>query len=155
MDPEKVFAGEELFPGAQPWDSVYDTLWVTHSVFWLVAGTGPGADIVSAVPEGDSVKGSGEAVGIPTPTSAARVTAVLSVWDSPAPDGRGTSLGAARITVPARELVLVNVEGREPGPVLVLPEEGEHEVRVWWLATSGAEELDRYDIRLWRRPTDA
>ncbi|WP_030557039.1 hypothetical protein [Streptomyces exfoliatus] len=153
MDPEKAFAGEELFPDAQPWDTVYDAMWVSHGEFWLSAGDGPGTDIVTAIPEGDSVKGNGEAIGIPTLGSSTGIAAVLSVWESPAPDAQGTLLGMSRITSPTRELSLVNVEGREPGPVLVLPDEGEHEVRVWRCAAKGADDPERYDIRVWLYPT--
>ncbi|WP_225805583.1 hypothetical protein [Streptomyces sp. NK15101] len=149
MDPERVFAGEDLFPGAQPWDRVYAAMWVSHSEFWLVAGDGPCADPVTAIPEGDCVKGNGEAIGIPTLGSATRIQAVLSVWESPSPDGQGTLLGTSRITSPTRELTLINVEGREPGPVLVLPNEGEHEVRVWRCAARSAADPERYDIRVW------
>jgi hypothetical protein len=153
VDPEKAFAGEDLFPETQPWDMVYDAMWVSHGEFWLTAGEGPGADIVSALPEGDSVKGNGEAIGIPTAASHVRIVAALSVWETPAPDRQGTLLGTSRITSPTRELGLVNVEGREPGPVLVLPDEGEHEVKVWRLAPENAGDRERYDIRVWLRPT--
>lgn len=81
-DPETMF-GEDLFPTDQPWDVVFDSLWVSHSEFWLVAG--PGADIVSTIPEGDSVRGNGEAVGVPTFSSATDVGVALSVWEGPAP----------------------------------------------------------------------
>ncbi|MET7760135.1 transposase [Streptomyces sp. NPDC005389] len=50
MDYGNAFAGEELFPGVQPWDVVYDALWVSHSEFWLAAGDGLGADVVTAIP---------------------------------------------------------------------------------------------------------
>ncbi|MFI6416946.1 hypothetical protein ACIBG6_05910 [Streptomyces sp. NPDC050842] len=152
MDPVVAFGGDALFLHAQPWDVVFDALWVSHSEFWLVAGDGPGADIVSAIPEGDSVKGNGEAVGIPAQGSASRIAVVLSVWEDPAPDGRGTLLGTSRITASTRELSLVNVEGKEPGPVLVLPDEGEHEVRVWRCPAGQASDPERYDIRVWPCP---
>ncbi|MEU6622631.1 hypothetical protein ABZ926_17945 [Streptomyces litmocidini] len=152
MDPEMALVGEVLFPEAQPWEVVFDALWVSHSEFWLVAGDGPGADIVGAVPEGDAVKGNGEAIGIPAQGSAGRVAVVLSVWEAPAPDGRGVLLGTSRIAAPGRELALVNVEGREPGPVLVLPDEGEYEVKVWRLASKSADDPERYDVRVWRCP---
>ncbi|MDX2565254.1 hypothetical protein PV371_37255 [Streptomyces sp. TX20-6-3] len=155
MDPGNAFTGEELFPGVQPWDVVYDALWVSHSEFWLAAGDGLGADVVTAIPEGDSVKGNGVAVGSPTLGSAGRVTAVLSVWESPAPDGQGTLLGTSRITSPTRELALINVEGREPGPVLVLQDEGEHEVKVWRRATTSTDDPEHFDIRVWPCPTRA
>ncbi|MEU6882913.1 hypothetical protein [Streptomyces sp. NPDC046712] len=148
MDPVTIF-GKDLFPADQPWDVVFDALWVSHSEFWLVAGSGAGADVVSAIPEGDSVRGIGEAVGVPTLSSATDVGVALSVWEGPAPDGAGTLLGTSRIEAPDREVSLVNVEGREPGPVLVLPEGGEHEVRVWRCA----EGPERYDIRMWPCPT--
>ncbi|WP_328946755.1 hypothetical protein OG259_40080 [Streptomyces sp. NBC_00250] len=150
MDPLRVSAEDELFPSAQPWDVVDDSLWVSHSEFWLVAGSGPGIDIVSAVPEGDSIKGNGGAVGIPTRASETRIAAVVSVWEGAAPHGDGAFLGTCRITVPDRELALVNVEGREPGPVLVLPEEGEHTVSVWRRDVSGSDAAEQYDIRVWR-----
>ncbi|MFJ4868575.1 hypothetical protein [Streptomyces sp. NPDC088757] len=153
MDPEKAFTGEELFPEAQPWDTVYDAMWVSYSEFWLTAGGGPAADIATAIPEGDAVKGNGEAIGIPTLGSNTRIAAVLSVWESPAPDGQGTPLGTARITSLTRELALVNVEGREPGPALVLPDEGEHEVRVWRRTARSADDPECYDIRVWLCPT--
>ncbi|MFF7780295.1 hypothetical protein ACFZCG_38475 [Streptomyces tanashiensis] len=152
MDPENAFAGEGLFPDVQPWDAVYDALLGAHSEFWLAAGDGPGADIVTAIPEGDSVRGNGEAVGIPTLGSTGRIAAVLSVWEAPAPDGQGTLLGTSRITSLTRELALVNVEGREPGPVLVLPDEGEHEVRVWRRAAGSVDDPECYDIRVWLCP---
>ncbi|MFB7368913.1 hypothetical protein ACFC0D_03590 [Streptomyces sp. NPDC056222] len=144
MDSAMMF-GEDLFPTDQPWDVVFDSLWVSHSEFWLVAAGGHGADIVSAVPDGDSVRGSEDAVGVPTLTSAAHIGVVLSVWEGPAPDGAGALLGTSRIEAPDREVTLVNVEGREPGPVLVLSDGGEHEVRVW----RRSEGPERYDIRIW------
>ncbi|WP_369147859.1 hypothetical protein [Streptomyces sp. R44] len=149
MESETAFADEELFPRDQPWDAVFDALSVSHSEFWLVADDMLGADLVSAVPEGDTLKGNGAAVGIPTQLSARRIAVVLSVWEEPAPDGRGVLLGTSRITAPGRELSLVNVEGREPGPVLVLPDEGEHEVKVWRLAPAEAGGPERYDVRVW------
>ncbi|WP_329428025.1 hypothetical protein [Streptomyces sp. NBC_01268] len=152
MDPETAFAGEELFAHARPWDVVYDALWVSHSEFWLVAGNGPGADVVTAIPEGDSVKGNGEAIGIATLGSAGRIAVALSVWEASAPDGQGTLLGTSRIMVPDRELAVVNVEGREPGPVLVVLDEGEHEVKVWRLAPGSADDPERYDVRVWLCP---
>ncbi|GGY26152.1 hypothetical protein [Streptomyces tanashiensis] len=152
MDPEVAFAGEVLYPQAQPWEVVFDALWVSHSEFWLVAGDGFGADIVTAIPEGDSVRGNGEAIGIPTQGSAGRIAVVLSAWEEPAPDGRGVLLGMSRITAPDRELALVNVEGREPGPVLVLRDEGDHEVKVWRLAPGSDGAVERYDVRVWPCP---
>ncbi|MFD4322241.1 hypothetical protein [Streptomyces sp. NPDC058548] len=152
MDPEAAFGGDDLFPHAQPWDVTYDALWVSHSAFWLVAGSGPGADIVTAIPERDSVKGNGEAIGIPTTGSATRIAAALSIWEGPAPDGQGLLLGGCPISVPDRELALVNVEGREPGPVLVLAEEGGHQVSVWRREATSLEEPERYDIRVWPCP---
>ncbi|MFE1549878.1 hypothetical protein [Streptomyces sp. NPDC058718] len=149
MHPETAFADEDLFPHSKPWDVVYDVLWVTHSEFWLVAGDGPGADLVGAIPEGDSLKGNAEAIGIPTLASAGHVAVALSVWEEPAPDGHGELLGTSRIVAPGRELALVNVEGREPGPVLVLPDEGEHQVRVWRRSATGAGGSECYDIRVW------
>ncbi|MFE5594239.1 hypothetical protein [Streptomyces sp. NPDC056549] len=86
MDPETAFAGEVLFPQVQPWDVVFDNLWVSYSEFWLVAGAGPGADLESAIPEGDAVKGNGEAIGIPTQIPAGCIAVALSVWEAPAPD---------------------------------------------------------------------
>ncbi|GGT26998.1 hypothetical protein GCM10010222_81000 [Streptomyces tanashiensis] len=152
MAPETAFADVALFPQAQPWDVVFDALWVSYSEFWLVAGAGPGADIESAIPEGDAVKGNGEAIGIPTQISAGHIAVALSVWGAPAPDGQGLLLGTARITAPDREVTLVNVEGREPGPVLVLPDEGEHEVKVWRLEPRKPGDPERYDVRVWLCP---
>ncbi|KQX14914.1 hypothetical protein ASC82_06545 [Streptomyces sp. Root431] len=149
MRPETAFTGEDLFPHAQPWDVVFDVLRVSHGEFWLVAGDGPGAGIVSAIPEGDSLTGNGEAIGIPTLASAGHVAVALSVWEGPAPDGPGKLLGTSRIVAPDRELALVNVEGREPGPVLVLPDEGEHQVRVWRRPARGVGGPECYDIRVW------
>ncbi|MFG3350154.1 hypothetical protein ACGF1Z_34465 [Streptomyces sp. NPDC048018] len=152
-DIEPAFDSSVVFPGKQPWDVVFDALWVTHGEFWLVAGSGPGADITSAVPEGDGVQGNGEAVGIPASASG-RVGVALSVWAGPAPDGQGVTLGASLISVPDRELALVNVEGREPGPVLVLPDDGDYEVRAWRCPPTEEQTLvERYDIRAWLCPT--
>ncbi|MEE1820242.1 hypothetical protein PUR59_35175 [Streptomyces sp. SP18ES09] len=152
MNPETAFADEALFPDAQPWDVVLDTLWGSYGEFWLVAGAGPGADVETAIPEREAVAGNGEAVGIPTVESAGRIAVVLSVWEAPAPDGLGVPLGSSRITGAGRELVLTNVEGREPSPVLVLPDEGEHEVAVWRLAPPGAGGPERYAVRVWPCP---
>ncbi|MER5708588.1 hypothetical protein [Streptomyces sp. NPDC002122] len=149
MHPETALADEDFFPHAQPWDVVYDVFRVTHSEFWLVVGDGPGADIVSAIPEGDSLKGNGEAIGIPTLASAGHVAVAPSVWEEPAPDGHGKLLGTSRIVAPGRELALVNVEGREPGPVLVLPDEGEHQVWVWRRPARGGGGTECYDVRVW------
>ncbi|GGU12802.1 hypothetical protein GCM10010272_67510 [Streptomyces lateritius] len=152
MDPESMI-NSDLYPDRQPWDVVFDELWVSHSEFWLVAGSGPGADIVSAIPEGDAVTGNGEAIGIPTSGSAGDVSIALSVWEAPVPEGRGTWLGTCRIWAPGRELSFVNVEGREPGPVLVLPEGAEYQVSVWRCAKADAAGSERYDIRVWQCPT--
>ncbi|MFF8836057.1 hypothetical protein [Streptomyces sp. NPDC015130] len=153
MDPENAFNSDTLFPDVQPWDAVYDSMWVSHGEFWLVAGDGPGVDTTTAIPRGDTVQGNGDAVGVPTTGSTDRIAAVLSVWDSPAPDRLGTLLGTSRISSPTRELALINVEGREPGPVLVLPDEGEYEVKVWRCAVQTADDLEGYDIRVWLCPT--
>ncbi|MFJ6581280.1 hypothetical protein ACIQMY_35555 [Streptomyces sp. NPDC091368] len=152
MNPEAAFADAALFPDAQPSDVVLDTLGVSYGEFWLVAGAGPGTDIETAIPEGDAVAGNGAAVGVPTVEPTGRIAVVLSVWEAPAPDGLGVPLGTSRITAPGRELALINVEGREPGPLLVLPDGGEHEVAVWRLARPGAGGPERYDIRVWPCP---
>ncbi|MCT4357816.1 hypothetical protein M5362_32435 [Streptomyces sp. Je 1-79] len=141
--------GKSMFPADQPWDVVFDALWVSYSEFWLVAGSGPGADFTPVIPDGDSVQGNGGAVGVPTSRSTTRIEVALSVWDRPAPDGTGTPLGTARIEVPDREVALVNVEGREPGPVLVLPEADEYQVKVWRCPVAPGSAPERYDIRLW------
>ncbi|MFG3041890.1 hypothetical protein ACGFYZ_33830 [Streptomyces sp. NPDC048330] len=153
MEPVANFENDKLFPDRQPWDVVYDALWVTHGEFWLVAGSGPGGDIDSAIPEDGSIKGNGEAVGIPAASANGRVGAALSVWEEPAPDSQGTPLGTCRIGAPDRELALVNVEGRESGPVLVLPDAGEYQVSVWRCAAAGDGGSERYDIRVWPCPT--
>ncbi|MFJ8659723.1 hypothetical protein [Streptomyces sp. NPDC093795] len=137
-----------MFPGRSPWHVVFDVLSVSHSQFWLVSGSMPGSPIVCPVPEGDSMKGNGEAVGVPTLASATRVDVVLSAWEREAPEGHGTPLGTCRIWVPGRELVLVNVEGREPGPVLVLPDAEEFQVRGWRCPASDGHGPERYDLRV-------
>ncbi|MFE5614199.1 hypothetical protein [Streptomyces sp. NPDC056524] len=148
MDPETMF-GEDLFPSDQPWDVVFDSLWVSYSEFWLTASSDPN-DITSVIPDGDSVAGNGKAVGIPTLISAGDIAVALSVWRRPAPDGVGNLLGGSRINAADREVSLVNVEGREPGPILVLPEADEYQVKVWRLPSAGGpEEPERYDIRVW------
>ncbi|MFC9337391.1 hypothetical protein ACFT0G_02975 [Streptomyces sp. NPDC057020] len=146
--------GAHLFPGESPWDAIYDTLWVSHREFWLVAGTGPGPNIMTAIPEGDTIACNGEAVGIPT-LSEGRVSVALSVWEGPAPDGQGSFLGTGQINVSDRELSLLNVEGREPGPVLTLEEEGQHEVRVWRAAARSSDGAELFDVRIWPCPTSA
>ncbi|MFG3345772.1 hypothetical protein ACGF1Z_12010 [Streptomyces sp. NPDC048018] len=147
MDPDTSLVAASLFPDEQPWDVVFDAFHVTHGQFWLVAGDG--AEIVSAVPEGDSLKGNGAAIGIPASRSATRVSVALSFWEEPAHDGCGALVGRCRIAVPDRELALVNVEGREPGPVLLLPDGGEYEVTVRRLEAEDAVAPERYEIRVW------
>lgn len=152
MEPETMF-DKGLFPAdLQPWDAVFDYLWVTHSEFWLVAG--PDADIVSAIPDRNSVAGNGGAVGVPAPSSETHVGVALSIWEGPAPDGAGALLGTTKIEVPDREVTLANVEGREPGPVLVLPEADGYQVAVWRLPAEVEGEVpERFDIRMWPLPT--
>ncbi|MFI0990509.1 hypothetical protein [Streptomyces exfoliatus] len=151
MDNDASF-GAGLFQGKVPWDVIYDTLWVSHKEFWLVAGTGPGPDIVTAIPEGDTIACNGEAVGIPTLTEGL-VNVALSVWGGPPPDGQGPLLGTGRINAVDRELALVNVEGREPGAVLILEEAGEHQVRVWRAAPRADDQAELFDVRIWPCPT--
>ncbi|WNO76777.1 MULTISPECIES: hypothetical protein [unclassified Streptomyces] len=138
--------GEDLLPDRQPWDVTFDELTVSYSQFWVLAEGGARCDVESATPRGDSVYGHGAAVGVPTLASRANISAVLSVWDDAPPDGIGVYLGRCRIEVAERELTLVNVEGREPGPALVLPDSGSHEVKVWRRSADGPEQ---YDIRVW------
>ncbi|MGW3521383.1 hypothetical protein [Streptomyces hydrogenans] len=141
----------DLFQGNEPTDVVFDSLWVTYSEFWLAPAAGPYADVTTAIPVGDAIAANGEVVGIPTKNSAGDVTVALSVWPATPPDGRGTLLGSASIEVEGRELHLINIEGREPGPVLVLEDDGTYEVRVW--KSEPAEVTPEFfDIRVWQNP---
>ncbi|MER7666373.1 hypothetical protein [Streptomyces sp. NPDC096193] len=141
--------GEDLFPDRQPWDVAFDELTVSYSQFWVLGEGGDRGDVESAIPQGDAVSGHGTAAGVPTRASRALIGAALSVWDETPPDGVGTYLGTCRIEVPERELTLVNVEGREPGPVLVLPDGGAYAVKVW---RRSGDEPEQYDIRVWPSP---
>ncbi|MEU2656047.1 hypothetical protein ABZ615_12050 [Streptomyces sp. NPDC007325] len=143
-----------LFQEREPTDVVFDTLWVTHSEFWLVlAAAGHFVDVSTAIPSEDSIVGNGDAVGIPTRESVVDVRISLSVWPTTPPDGRGAPLGSTSIEVEGRELRLVNVEGREPGPVLLLEEDGPHLVRVWRSEPGPEGQKEFYDIRVWRDAT--
>ncbi|MFI1016845.1 hypothetical protein [Streptomyces sp. NPDC020965] len=148
MESVTVF-GENLFPDRQPWDVVFDTLKVSHSEFWVLAEGGDHGDLESAIPQEGVVSAHGTAVGVPTRASRTRIGIALSVWGETPPDGRGVYLGTCRVDAPARELTCVNVEGREPGPALVLPDAGEYGVKAWRCAS---EEPERYDIRVWPCP---
>ncbi|GGT54653.1 hypothetical protein GCM10010271_68150 [Streptomyces kurssanovii] len=140
---------EDLFPDRQPWDVAFDELTVSYSQFWVLAEGGDRSDAESAVPQDDAVSGHGTAAGVPTQASRVHIGAALSVWDETPPDGAGVYLGSCRIDVPERELTLVNVEGREPGPSLVLPDSGIYAVKVW---RRSADETEQYDIRVWPSP---
>ncbi|MET7622808.1 hypothetical protein [Streptomyces sp. NPDC005408] len=148
MEPATVF-GEDVFPDRQPWDVVFDALTVSYGEFWVLAEGGDRDDVESAIPDGDAVSGHGTAVGVPTRESRTSIEVALSVWDDTPPDGDGAYLNACRINVPERELRVVNVEGREPGPALVLPDSGAYEVKVWRRVCDGPEQ---YDIRVWPSP---
>ena len=141
----------DLFQGDEPTDVVFDSLWVTYSQFWLVPVAGPYPEVTTAIPVGDAIAANGEVVGLPTKNSAGDVRVALSVWSATPPDGHGTLLGSASIVVEGRELRLINVEGREPGPVLVLDDDGTYEVRVW--RSEPAEVTPEFfDIRVWQNP---
>ncbi|MGA5198305.1 hypothetical protein [Streptomyces exfoliatus] len=143
--------GDNLFEGANPIDVAFDTLWVTHREFWLVAGDGPGADVSTAIPVGDSLAHNGEAVGIPT-LAEGFVNVALSAWASRPPHAQGFLLGSCSINANEREVSLINVEGREPGPVLVLEEAGEHQVSVWRSIPQNDDDFEMFDIRIWLGP---
>ncbi|MFE9045306.1 hypothetical protein ACFY9F_32320 [Streptomyces sp. NPDC012421] len=143
-----------IFQECEPTDVVYDTLGVTHSEFWLVlAAAGHFVDVSTAIPSDDSIAGNGDAVGIPTRESVGDVGISLSVWPTTPPDGTGAPLGSTSIRVEGRELRLVNVEGREPGPVLLLEEDGPYLVRVWRSEPGSEGQKEFYDIRVWKDPT--
>ncbi|MFF9340515.1 hypothetical protein ACF1CG_12315 [Streptomyces sp. NPDC014773] len=149
MDDEAEFE-RNSFRDGEPWDVVFDTLWIICSQFWLVlAAADRSVDVSTVIPAGDSIASNGDAVGIPTRISAGHVKVALSAWPATPPDGQGVPLGSSSIVVEGRELRLVNVEGREPGPVLVLEEDGPYEVRVWRSEVQGAE---YFDIRVWQGP---
>ncbi|MDX2290926.1 MULTISPECIES: hypothetical protein [Streptomyces] len=142
-----------VFQGGEPTDVVVDTLWVTHSQFWLAPAAGTYPDVTTAIPVGDSIAENAEVVGIPTKSSAGDMRVALSLWPTTPPDGRGTLLGSASIVVEGRELHLINVEGREPGPVLVLEDDGTYKVRVWRTEPAETTAAEYFDIRVWQGPT--
>lgn len=145
MGHEMRFEGT-LFSGDNPWDVVFDILRTPYREFWLIGDSR--ADIESAIPGSDSIAGNSEAVGIPC-LREGRVLVSISVWEGPAPDGQGDYLGASQISAPEREVTLINVEGRDPGPVLVLQDEGDHHVKVWRSIARNSNGFEQYDIRLW------
>ncbi|MER5966671.1 hypothetical protein [Streptomyces sp. NPDC002057] len=147
MDHDLTFDGDAQTPE----DVVYDSFFVSYREFWLVAAGGPDPDLTEAIPEENSIAGGGESVGIPTlRDGVVRVT--LSSWENPAPDARGTFLGQSLITAPEREITLRNVEGKEPGSVLVLESEGDYHVKVWRSGDGSGDDLEEYDIRVWPYP---
>ncbi|MFF2776058.1 hypothetical protein ACFVU3_14225 [Streptomyces sp. NPDC058052] len=130
MDDAAAFESA-LFRDGEPYDVAFDSLWVTYGEFWLVSTAGCSVDVSTAIPTADSIVTNGGAVGIPAKSSAGHMAMALSLWSATPPDGRGIPLGSSSITVEGRELSLVNVEGREPAPALVVEEDGTYQVRVW------------------------
>ncbi|MFI0829549.1 hypothetical protein ACH4Q7_34640 [Streptomyces roseolus] len=152
MDGEAEFESG-LFLDGEPTDVVFDALWVTYSQFWLaLAAADRFVDVSTAIPAADSIATNGDAVGIPTRSSAGNVKVALSAWPATPPDGQGDLLDSSSIVVEGRELHLVNVEGREPGPVLVVEDDGPYEVRVWRSEPAGASTTEYFDIRVCRGP---
>ncbi|MFE6222976.1 hypothetical protein [Streptomyces sp. NPDC057854] len=152
MDDEAEFESN-LFLVGEPTDVVFDALSVTYSQFWLaLAAADHFVDVSTAVPAADSIVTNGDAVGIPTKISAGHVKVALSAWPATPPDGQGVLLGSSSIEVEGRELHLVNVEGREPGPALVLEDDGPYEVRVWRSEPAGTSTTEYFDIRVCRDP---
>ncbi|GGR51696.1 hypothetical protein [Streptomyces roseolus] len=155
MDDEAEFENN-LFLGGEPTDVVFDALWVTYSQFWLtLAAADRFVDVSTAIPAADSIATNGDAVGIPTRSSAGNVKVALSAWPATPPDGQGDLLGSSSVVVEGRELHLVNVEGREPGPVLVLEDDGSYEVRVWRSEPAGTGATEYFDIRVWQDPASS
>ncbi|RVU20961.1 hypothetical protein EOT10_26935 [Streptomyces antnestii] len=147
MEPE-TNSQSSLFGNTGPWDVVYDDFVISYSQFWVAARDG--ADFTTAIPAGEEVKGNGQAVGIPAASQETRVEVALSYWQSTPPDGVGKYLGSAVLDVPNRELRCLNVEGREEPAVLVLPDDGSHEVKVW----RRNDLPEQYDIRVSECPDD-